>query len=64
MYLVIQHLEDDEDDDDEDDNDDDETESPDEEDEDEIDMEISYDHYERNSPVDVSIRMVQGHGVR
>ncbi|CAG9836016.1 unnamed protein product [Diabrotica balteata] len=55
-------IEEDEEEDDEDDNDDDdESETQDEEEEDEIEMDVSQ---ERSSPVDVSIRLVQGHGVR
>ncbi|XP_056631761.1 anaphase-promoting complex subunit 15-like [Diorhabda carinulata] len=55
-------MEEDEEEDDEDDNDDDdESETHDEEEEDEIEMDVSQ---ERSSPVDVSIRLVQGHGVR
>ncbi|XP_018580104.1 anaphase-promoting complex subunit 15 [Anoplophora glabripennis] len=57
-----ENMEEDEEEDDEDDNDDDdESETHDEEEEDEIEMDVSQ---ERNSPVDVSIRLVQGHGVR
>lgn len=60
--LYLQTMEEDEEDDDEDDNDDDdESETHDDEEEDEIEMDVSQ---ERNSPVDVSIRLVQGHGVR
>ncbi|CAH0553664.1 unnamed protein product [Brassicogethes aeneus] len=57
-----ENLEEDEEEDDEDDNDDDdESDSHEDEEEDEIEMDVSQ---ERNSPVDVRIRMVQGHGVR
>lgn len=54
-------MEDDEEDDEDDNDDDDETDSHDEEEEDEIEMDVSQD---RNSPVDVRMRFVQGHGVR
>lgn len=61
-FIRFQNMEEDEEEDDEDDNDDDdESETHDEEEEDEIEMDVSQ---ERNSPVDVSIRLVQGHGVR
>ncbi|XP_065169679.1 anaphase-promoting complex subunit 15B isoform X2 [Atheta coriaria] len=54
-----ENLDEEEEEDDEDDNDDDdESETHDEEDEDEIEVDVT----ERNSPVDVNIRMGQGHG--
>jgi len=58
-----EHLEEEEDDDEEEDDNDDESDSHDDEDDEELDMEVTY---ERDSPVDVSIRLGSGsgHGVR
>ena len=61
--VILQHLEEEEEDDEEEDDNDDESDSHDDEDDEELDMEVTY---ERDSPVDVSIRLGSGsgHGVR
>lgn len=58
-----EHLEEEEEDDEEEDDNDDDSDSHDDEDDEELDMEVTY---ERDSPVDVSIRLGSGsgHGVR
>ncbi|KDR22925.1 hypothetical protein L798_14782 [Zootermopsis nevadensis] len=56
-----EHLEEEEEDDEEEDDNDDDSDTHDDEDDDELDMEVTY---ERDSPVDVSIRLGSGHGVR
>ena len=61
--VILQHLKEEEEDDEEEDDNDDESDSHDDEDDEELDMEVTY---ERDSPVDVSIRLGagSGHGVR
>ena len=63
LIFFWQHLEEEEEDDEEEDDNDDDTDSHDDEDDEELDMEVTY---ERDSPVDVSIRLGSGsgHGVR
>lgn len=53
----LDHLEEVEEDDDEEDDNDDDTDSHDDEDDEDLDMEVSYD---RDSPVDISIRLGSG----
>lgn len=59
---ATEHLEEEEDDEEEDDDNDDDTDSHDDDDDEEMDLEVTYDR--ETSPVDVSIRLGSGHGVR
>lgn len=63
IFHLLQNLEEEDEEDDEDDNDDDDEESESHDDEEEVELEMDVPQ-ERNSPVDINIRLVQGHGVR